>query len=213
MTRIKVAREKIYLPANNLTLEGYLETPASDKPMPGVVMCHPHPLYGGNMDNYTLRVIKRELNQRGIVTLRFNFRGVGNSEGTYDEGIGEQKDTLAALAFLSQCQKVERGRIALIGYSFGGMVALSTCKRNPLVKSIAAISPVVTPGLLQGNDKPTLLICGDKDEMTPPANIIDNPEKNFDNFFVKIIKGADHFWMGYEKELSDNVFSFLERHL
>ncbi|NLC11784.1 MAG: alpha/beta fold hydrolase, partial [Firmicutes bacterium] len=164
-------------------------------------------------DNYTLRVIKRELNQRGIVTLRFNFRGVGNSEGTYDEGIGEQKDTLAALAFLSQCQKVERGRIALIGYSFGGMVALSVCKNNPLVKSVAAISPVITPRLLQGNNKPTLLICGDKDEMTPPANIIDNPEKNSPNFFVEIIKGPDHFWAGYIEELSAKVVSFIERHL
>src|SRR5688572_2580189 len=83
--------------AESLVLQGILARPEGFGPFPGVVICHPHPLYGGDMENNVVQVITRALVKQGIAALRFNFRGVGLSGGRHGEGIGEQEDVRAAL--------------------------------------------------------------------------------------------------------------------
>ena len=90
----------------------------------GAVLCHPHPLYGGSMDDMVLEAMSRPLLDAGFQVARFNFRGVGHSEGQHDDGKGEVDDVLAVVAWMRE-QGVEK--VILGGYSFGAVVALSAC--------------------------------------------------------------------------------------
>ncbi|MFO7278462.1 MAG: alpha/beta hydrolase, partial [Pseudomonadota bacterium] len=109
-------------------LEALLEEPADAVPGRFAVVCHPHPLHGGTMNNKVVHTLARTFNELGIRSLRFNFRGVGASEGSYAEGIGETEDALAV---------IEWGRVRwpgaeplLAGFSFGGIVALRAAGRG-----------------------------------------------------------------------------------
>src|SRR5438093_13365536 len=106
-----------------LTLEGALNLPERT-PAPGIVVCHPHPMYGGDMHNNVVDAVCQTAAADGIVALRFNFRGAGGSEGSYDYGVGEQDDVGAALAYLRELPEVDGARVALAGYSFGAAIAL-----------------------------------------------------------------------------------------
>ena len=94
---------------------------------PGAVICHPHPMYGGSMDNNVVEAIIAAMWRRGYATLRFNFRGVGASEGEYDGGEGEAEDARAAVEFLAAQPDIDRGAIALAGYSFGAAGCFGCC--------------------------------------------------------------------------------------
>jgi alpha/beta superfamily hydrolase len=92
-----MTEQTVHFPASSLQLEGLLSLASGDK---GVVITHPHPLYGGDMHNNVVDTLARVYRQHGYTTLRFNFRGVGGSQGHYDEGEGEQEDIKAALDYL-----------------------------------------------------------------------------------------------------------------
>jgi len=155
-----------------LKLEGYLLLPDKPQACPGVVLCHPHSLHGGNMNNNVILAVFRELAESGIAALRFNFRGVGRSEGSYDEGIGEEEDALAALSYLAGRKEIDSSKLGLMGYSFGGMVALTSGLRSSMVKAMAGVSPVITKGLLRECRKPTFIIYGTDDDVVPPSTIL-----------------------------------------
>jgi alpha/beta superfamily hydrolase len=101
---------------DGLTLEGLLHLPPVT-PCPGVVVAHPHPQYGGDMHNNVVHALCRAVNSVGAAALRFNFRGVGASEGSFDNGVGEQRDVAGALEYLRALPEIT-ARIALVGYSF-----------------------------------------------------------------------------------------------
>src|SRR5438093_5275897 len=107
---------------------------------PGVVVCHPHPMYGGDMHNNVVDAVCETAVTEGIAALRFNFRGIGASEGRYDNGVGEQDDVRAALAYLRELPEVDSARVALAGYSFGAAVALQAADHQ-LSAFIAASLP------------------------------------------------------------------------
>ena len=92
---------RVRFPCGQLTLEGVLHEVESPSPVPAVVICHPHPLYGGDMDNNVVVAVAMGLARDGIAALRFNFRGTGDSDGAFGGGIGEREDVSAALAFLA----------------------------------------------------------------------------------------------------------------
>ena len=96
---MRFEQKRVTFRSNDLVLEGVVAS--GETPCPGVVVCHPHPLYGGDMDSAVVTTICRELETRGIASLRFNFRGVGGSQGTHDEGRGETDDLRAAISFLA----------------------------------------------------------------------------------------------------------------
>ncbi|MEW5898156.1 MAG: alpha/beta fold hydrolase [Bacillota bacterium] len=187
-------------------------TPAR-RPCPGVVLCHPHPLYGGDMENNVVRAVARALNAKGIAALRFNFRGVGKSRGSFAGGSGEQDDAEAAILALAGRAEIDPGRIGIAGYSFGGMVALATGERSGPVKAIAAVSPVIPPGVLRDCPKPKFIVCGAEDELIPSAEVLRETAGLAEPKTILVIPGADHFWWGCEEKAAVPIADFFTKFL
>ena len=198
--------EKVCFRSGDFELEGLFE---SGRTARGVVITHPHPLYGGNMHNPVVDAIRRVYRMKGFATLRFNFRGAGESEGLHDNGVGEQVDVLAALSFLtgSGFQPVD-----LAGYSFGAWVNALTLQRGGRTENLVMVSPPVAfidfasigrlPGL-------RLVVTGSRDEIAPPDAIRQmlqtwNPSAHFD-----IIDGSDHFYGRHARQLEDVLGSHI----
>lgn len=204
---------KVTFDCGTLVLEGLLAQPKEPAPWAGVLLCHPHPLYGGNMDNNVVQAVSEKLVSQGLATLCFNFRGVGGSKGSFGGGDGEEEDAHAALSFLSSCEGVDADRIGILGYSFGGLVALAAGIKNDLVQAMGGIAPMMRPGILQGCSKPVLLAYGTKDDVISPAKIITEAEGLAGLATVETIEGADHFLWGYEKEVAETAAAFFTRKL
>ncbi|MPZ24584.1 MAG: hypothetical protein GEU28_13855 [Dehalococcoidia bacterium] len=137
-------------------LEGVLHLPDST-PAPGVVICHPHPLYGGDMDNYVVAALCRALVAADFAALRFNFRGVGASQGNHDGRIGERSDARRALDWLGNHESVDPERLAIAGYSFGAIVASSPLES---ARVVVAVSP---PALANpATTRPLLIVTANK---------------------------------------------------
>ncbi len=204
---------KITINNEGLSLEACLELPETPGPYPGVVLCHPHPLYGGDMDNNVVVAVKKALVKEQIACLRFNFRGVGLSQGSFANGMGEQDDAGAAISLLKCQEEIDADRVGIMGYSFGGMVALSKGSHSSNIRALAAVSPVVPANVAAGCEKPKLIICGDKDNMIPSSDILQAAEKMNDPKVVEVISGADHFWRGYESRLAGMVVDFFRKFL
>lgn len=199
---------EVFIPSSGLTLQGCLHLPDLPPPFPGVLFCHPHPLNGGNMDNNVVMAVGRALVKKGIAVVRFNFRGVGLSEGSFDEGIGEQDDARACLKFLLEREEIDSRRIGLAGYSFGGMIALSVGVREDTVRVMAGVSPVMRKDVLKGCVKPKIIICGTEDNVVPTGKIMKETSKAGEPTEVRVIDGADHFWWGFEEQLGEIVAGF-----
>jgi hypothetical protein len=192
--------EKVCLRSGDFELEGLFESGLTAR---GVVITHPHPLYGSDMHNAVVDAIRRVYRMKGFATLRFNFRGAGESEGLHDNGVGEQVDVLAALSFLtgSGFQPVD-----LAGYSFGAWVNALTLQGEGRTENLVMVSPPVafvdfaSIGRLPGLQ---LVVTGSRDEMAPPDAIRQmlptwNPSARFD-----IIDGSDHFYGRHARQLED----------
>ena len=183
---------------------------------PGVVVCHPHPLFGGNMDNPVVVAVSRCLADEGFTTLRFNFRGVGASEGSHGNGEGEAKDVEAALDFLSQWSGVDKGRMGVVGYSFGAMVILSSLKACKRAKAVALVSPpskaLEEPIDLNGK-LPVVFIVGEDDPTVRSNTITDRVKGLGGNVRLQLISGANHFWRVREAEAAKTVSQFFTKAL
>ena len=154
---------RVTFSSDDLTLEGEL-TLLSRAPRAAVI-CHPHPQYGGDMHNPVVRALESGLQQAGLSTLRFNFRGVGCSTGGYAGGSGEQDDARAAVAYL--CEQCGAKGVTLAGYSFGAMVGLQAGDRLAAVDCLIAVAPPLAFFDLAGLadcSKPKLFIAGDRDQ-------------------------------------------------
>jgi len=173
----------------------------------GVVVTHPHPIYGGDMYNLVVESIVHVYQMKGYTTLKFNFRGVGRSQGTYDNGIGEQKDVLSAISFLVN---MGMARIDLAGYSFGAWVNAHAIREDTLVEQLIMVSPPV--GFMDfqsiGRLNPLkFVVTGNRDDIAPADMVkkmipIWNPDAR-----LEVIDGADHFYGGYLGQLEERLFS------
>jgi len=202
-------REHTTIPCGDIALEAVWHFPEAKGPLPAVVVCHPHPLYGGNMSSNVVFGICQALAERSIAALRFNFRGVGKSQGEFGEGIGEQEDVKAALDFASSTDGIDKERLGLAGYSFGGGVALPVAIKDDRVKRLALVSPALAEGgweELKRYNKPKLVIAGENDLVIPREQFLkyaaDMPEQ------YRVVAGADHFWDGYEAVVAEKVSRF-----
>src|SRR5207245_298840 len=151
----------------DLSLEARLALPAS--PTAGVVICHPHPLYGGDMENPVVVRVQEVCAGLGLATLRFNFRGVGASGGVHAGGVGEQDDASAALDTLTKA--IGGGVLAIAGYSFGARIAAQVGGRDGRIGGMALIAPPLAMydfGFLEDNHVPTLVVVGTQDQYCPP---------------------------------------------
>ena len=202
----RVKEEPIRFRAGDLELEGRIAVP--DGTQRGAVVCHPHPQYGGDMDNSVVRAVTEALSQCGVATLRFNFRGVGDSDGGYGGGVGEIDDARAAVDAL-------RGRvpaITLAGYSFGAMVALLAGHDRADVERLFAIALPATmfdATPIEQSNKPKLFLLGDRDQYCPyPAMEALVARLAGENSLVRIA-GADHFLSGLEERVGAEVARFV----
>jgi len=195
--------EKITFWSDTIQIEGLLCLQDGER---GSVITHPHPLYGGSMYNKVVEVLTTVHQEKGFSTLRFNFRGVGYSEGEYDQGEAEKEDVRSALHYLREKEKSD---LSLVGYSFGAWVNAKIMDSEPLIKSIIMVSPPVAflefSPFLQ-SPKIQVVVAGDRDEIAPAHRIKDlivrwNPEAR-----LEIIEGADHFYLG-KYELLHSVLS------
>lgn len=162
----------------------------------GVIITHPHPLYGGDMTNPVVESLAMVYGRRGFSTLRFNFRGVRGSEGRYDEGIGEQDDVMKAIRYLigNGCTIIH-----LAGYSFGSWVISRLTSLPPEVRSLVFISPPVAfVPFAESLTLPLLdlVITGDEDEFAPPAMVGERVQKWNPECRYEILDNTDHFYFG-----------------
>lgn len=204
-------RSRVTFDSNGLSIEGILHTIDTTDSTPGVVVCHPHPLYGGTMHSDVVISVCEQLNVRGITALRFNFRGVGRSQGRYDEGEGELDDALAAVSFLTTLPNVNPARIGIAGYSFGAYVALRAAVADERIGAVAAISPPV--GLydltfFHDYRLPKMLISGAEDDLVSPRDFLAFAEKALEPKVYEVARYADHFWGGLEPWVGSKVADF-----
>jgi alpha/beta superfamily hydrolase len=181
-----------------------------DSPRGGLVVCHPHPLYGGDMDNPVVVRAAEVAREVGLSTLRFNFRGVGGSAGDHDEGRGEQDDVRAALATL-RAALPERS-LGLAGYSFGAWVSSRVAESAADLDALCLIAPPVkmfdfdalTPG---GRD--LLVVAGTRDPYCPVADL-DRLAARLPQGSVARIEAADHFFFGKLFPLGEAIRHWVE---
>ena len=200
--------KRIHFLSGSLKLEGLY---APGKSAKGAVISHPHPLYGGDMENDVVHLITRTFQGAGWTTLRFNFRGVGESQGTYDEGMGEREDVAAAVTFL-------KGKgldsVVLAGYSFGAWVNARAALDLPEITSSVLVSPPVDLmdfSFLKGDSKTRLIVVGHRDAFASTdriqalAKVMPVPPE------IRFIPGADHFFSAGSEELMDAIQGILPR--
>jgi uncharacterized protein len=212
--------ERIAIPGPAGALQALIETPPAKAGEPhGVVafgvVCHPHPLYGGTLDNKVVYTLARAFQQRGAPAIRFNFRGVGESGGSYDQGRGEAEDALAVIEWGRR--RWPDAALWLAGFSFGGAVAVRIAAQAKAARLIA-----VAPGI----DKmgaggaapplcPWLIVQGDADDVVLPETVLGwagsleaapgvRPPQ------LQVLRGAGHFFHGRINELRDIVLAFME---
>src|SRR5437867_1445072 len=203
----RVDEQRVRFPSGAASLDGRLSIPAAASR--AAVVCHPHPQYGGEMDNSIVVATAGALCRRGVATLRFNFRGVGRSEGRYGEGRGELQDARAAVDRLRD--ELPNTPIALGGYSFGAMVALLAGHGHAEVDRLFAIAlPVsmfdVSP--IAGSAKPKLFLAGDRDPYCPYAALEEVVSGLAGENVLHRLGGADHFLFGFEEEVGEAVSRF-----
>jgi alpha/beta superfamily hydrolase len=171
----------------------------------GVVICHPHPLYGGDMESPIVTRTAEACGGCGLATLRFNFRGVGGSTGAHDDGRGEQDDARAAVAELRR--RLPPGSpVALAGYSFGAAVAAAVAAATELGGLVLIAPPLrlaslAPPTAVKG---PILVVVGTEDQYCPPA-ALEPVRALVPGATITTVDGADHFFFGSLDALADAV--------
>jgi len=191
-------------------LEARLEEPApGEQPRACGVVCHPHPVYGGTMQNKVVHTLARAMHELGVPTLRFNFRGVGRSAGSYDGGIGELEDALAA------CDWARRhwacATLWLAGFSFGSAVALQAAA-SARPAALVTVAPPVGRIIVAPVDRPAcpwLVVQGDHDELVDAATVRGWAGEFSPPPRLVMLEGAEHFFHGRLGDLRSAVTSFL----
>jgi uncharacterized protein len=208
-----MAAEPVRFPSGDLELEGTLYSPGQPSASV-VVVCHPHPLRGGDMRNNVVMAIVQGVLAAGSAALAFNFRGVGASQGTHDEGRGEHDDARAAVTYALGLDGVER--VSLAGYSFGAGVAANVAATGSF-DAVALVSlPTSYPELesrLHAYSGPLLLLVGDADHVSSAEKLgnIAEARKNATEFVC--LPGVDHFWRGAEPLIEAHTSAFLAANL
>ncbi|CDQ11628.1 conserved protein of unknown function [Acidithiobacillus ferrivorans] len=188
--------QHVTIPGPAGMLEGITACPDKETRGAVAVILHPHPLYGGTLNNKVVYCLSQTCNQLGIPSLRFNFRGVGESTGVYDDGRGETEDCLAVLDWVQE--RRPGFDIWLAGFSFGAYVAYRSVHRHPRISHLLTVAPPVN--LFDFGSLPTpacswTLIQGELDELVPAAGVA-NWVDTLPVQPRKILLPADHFFHG-----------------
>jgi len=205
---IKQDRLTINGPAGQL--EALLESPQGVEPTGIAVVCHPHPLHGGTMQNKVAHTLARSLVGVGISALRFNFRGVGKSEGGFDDGDGEVRDVLAAVEWMRQ--EAPELPLWLAGFSFGAGMSIRAavdCYPEGLI-SIAPAASRFVGDLDRQPDCPWLIVHDDQDELVDVEETIDWINELEPGPELEVFAETDHFFHGKLVSLRNAVREFVQ---
>ena len=199
--------EQITFQSDGLRIEGLVGRQSGDR---GVVITHPHSLYGGTMYNQVVESLVRAYQNKGLTTLRFNFRGVGKSEGRYSEGKGEKEDVISALRYLYDLEKSD---IDLAGYSFGAWVNAHITFSDFSVSGMIMVSPPVAFldfSFLSSDQRIKAVVAGGRDDIAPADQISRLISTWNPAALLEVIDGADHFYSG-KTDILESVLSRLIR--
>jgi alpha/beta superfamily hydrolase len=201
--------ERLFIAGPAGRLEAILELSAEHSPLGSVVVCHPHPQHGGTMHNKVAHTLARAFVQLGYAALRFNFRGIENSEGEYDEGMGELDDALAAISWMRA--RDPGARLWLAGFSFGAAIAVDAAV-DTAVDGLVSVAPAITryaSGPLAQPECPWLIVQGDQDELVDVEKTVEWVNGLLPGPELLIISGAEHFFHGRLVELREAVAEFV----
>lgn len=193
-------------------LEGQLDFPGDTDPQAVVVVCHPHPLHGGTLQNKVAHTLSRAFVAQEFAALRFNFRGVGKSEGEFDDGNGELADALSAVNYL-------RGRypgldLWLAGFSFGAAVSIRAASKTDAAGLVA-----VAPAAFRFADQaplqpacPWLIVHGEDDELVDVNDTIEWVSSIATGAELRVFPDTTHFFHGQLIKLREVVVAFVNEH-
>jgi alpha/beta superfamily hydrolase len=199
-------------------LEGRYQ-PGTEKTAPIAIILHPHPRFGGTMNNQIVYRLFWMYQERGFTTLRFNFRGVGRSQGYFDHGVGELSDAAAALDWVQTLHPDSRG-VWIAGFSFGAWIGMQLLMRRPEVEGFLSIAP--QPNLydfsfLAPCPSSGLIVHGEEDKVSPPSAVQTLVDKLRAQKGIVIdqalVPQANHFFEGHVDELIGTCSEYLERRL
>ena len=183
---------------------------------PIALVLHPHPKFGGTMNNKVVYNVYKTLFEHDFTVLRINFRGVGRSLGEYDDGIGEMTDAATALDWLQVNYPMSKLNM-IAGFSFGAWIAMQLIMRRPEITNFLAISPPVNKydfSFLSPCPIPGLIIQGDKDSVVSEDSVSElanrlSKQKNIDVNY-RVIAGADHFFRDKIELLNEEIRDYLK---
>jgi hypothetical protein len=210
-----MSEQAVTFSAGELKIEGMYAPATSKEPYPAVI-CHPHPAYGGTMDNNVVIAAAQALQETGHSTLRFNFRGVGGSEGCYDGGEGEVEDARAAIEFVREKMNGDHP-VILVGYSFGAWVSAKALEGDNTVAHLILIAPPTAMfdfhALLDDpQERSRHIIVGERDQFCDRENLQDIFQKLPDPKSLRVIPRTDHFFFAHEKYLIEAVKAAVADH-
>lgn len=197
-------------PAGDLEV---VATPASEaaQKQAVAVICHPHPMFGGTMNNKVVTTLERTFKELGLSTVRFNFRGVGKSAGTFDEGRGEKQDLLAVIDWVKATRPIDA--LWLAGFSFGGFIAASVAVELP-VAQLVTVAPQVSrfkEAHLTSVTVPWVLVQGEDDEVVSPAETFEWIETINPQPVLIRMPAAGHYFHGKLLELRQKLMEVLTK--
>jgi uncharacterized protein len=205
------APQAVTIPGPEGELEGRVENPVPEGQRHAVVgvVCHPHPLHGGTMQNKVVHTAARAMQEAGAATVRFNFRGVGASAGRYADGVGEVDDAIAVIAWARH--RFDCEALWLAGFSFGAAVALRAAGSTRPQRLITIAPPVgrILVDPVTRPECPWLIVQGDSDELVDAA-AVDAWAKTYSAVpSLLIVPDAEHFFHGKLTQLRDGILGFL----
>jgi hypothetical protein len=193
---------------------GILETvlTSSDEAVSVVaIICHPHPLYGGSLQHKVVHTLMRTFRELNVASVRFNFRGVGKSQGHYDNGVGEVEDLMAVLNWV--VTQYPQATIWLSGFSFGAfIVAKSLMKVTVKIEQVVLVAPPVETFDFSGinfSNRLTCVVMGDQDEIVKPDAVVSWAQQ-YPNIEMLWLSDADHFFHGKLTMLKNKIIGYLK---
>ena len=209
---------EIFIPGPAGRLEAkYYKNPKFGSPV--AIVLHPHPQYGGTMNNRIVQLMYNIFLENGFSVIKVNFRGVGKSDGEFDNGQGELADAAAALDWLER-ENFDNSQCWVSGFSFGSLIAMQLLMRRPEINRFIAISPqpnVYDFSFLSPCPTSGLMIYGKKDELVPVENLKDLDKRLSAQKGIKVefqsIQNANHFFSKNEDELVTNLDKYIKKEI
>jgi alpha/beta superfamily hydrolase len=202
-------QEKLFIPGPVGQLEAIVETPPGATFDTVGVLCHPHPQFGGTMTNKVIHMLAKTFNELGLPSVRFNYRGVGASDGEYAQGDGETDDSVAVIDWARE--RWPSAHIWVGGFSFGGAVAIRAAVRRD-VSRLMTVAPAIDRVPVDVGRLPTcpwLIVQGDKDELVDAQHV----RRWVDSLSVQptivMLEGVEHYFHGRMNDLRETVLDWV----